>query len=75
MLCTSHTEQTKHPGDASRPARVRAGGAGASRQNENYFTEIGGKNALKREGTVDSANWMAALGPLGEPVEDLRRTD
>ena len=59
------------PRDASRSVRVRGGGAAASRQNANYFTEIGGKNAKAREGTVSSADWGSTLGALGEAVDDL----
>ena len=48
------------------------GGAAATRQNANYFTEIGGENARKREGDVTSVDWAATFAPLGETVEALR---
>jgi len=51
---------------------VSSGGAAATRQNENYFTSLGGENAKKREGDVTSVDWTATFSVLEEDVEVLK---
>ena len=51
---------------------VSSGGAAATRQNENYFTSLGGENAKKREGDVTSVDWTATFAVLEEDVEVLK---
>ena len=51
---------------------VSSGGAAATRQNENYFTSLGGENAKKREGDVTSVDWTATFSVLEESVEVLK---
>ena len=49
-----------------------SGGAAATRQNENYFTNLGGEGAKKREGDVTSVDWTATFSVLEEDVEVLK---
>ena len=51
---------------------VSSGGAAATRQNENYFTNLGGEGAKKREGDVTSVDWTATFSVLEEDVEVLK---
>ena len=51
---------------------VSSGGAAATRQNENYFTNLGGEKAAQREGDVTSVDWTATFSVLEEDVEVLK---
>jgi len=59
------------PRDVSRSVRVAGGGTFATRPNQNYFTETGGKG----EGAVESADWAATFAGLGEEVRDIGRRE
>jgi hypothetical protein len=51
---------------------VSSGGAASTRQNENYFTNLGGEGAKQREGDVTSVDWTATFSVLEEDVEVLK---
>ena len=51
---------------------VSSGGAASTRQNENYFTNLGGEKAAQREGDVTSVDWTATFSVLEEAVEVLK---
>ena len=51
---------------------VSSGGAASTRQNENYFTNLGGEKAAQREGDVTSVDWTATFSVLEEDVEVLK---